>query len=119
MNFEWNRIAERGQTATGYIDVYELMGRQKAIAVIHYMPQHEFKKQLVVLTLILEGTKSSWTDGTIDRIFQDAEFRIKNVWFEKFNNYNELKLMYTQLFTVKSIQDFDYLSHGDMSFIDG
>lgn len=116
MNFEWKRLAERGQSETGYIDVYELIGRKKAVAIIHYFPQYEIKRQRVMLTLILEGERTSWTDGNIDSIFEDAEFRIKNVEFVKFNNLNELKFMYTQIFTIKSIEDFDYLKHGDMGF---
>jgi hypothetical protein len=117
MNFEWNKIAERGQSATGYVDVFELVGTNKAIAIIHYLPQYEQTKQRVMLTLILEGSKTIWTDGTLSRIFEDAEYRILNVECEKFNNFNSLDYMDTQMFTVKSIEDFDYLSHGDQALM--
>ena len=70
-----------------------------------------------MFTLILEGDKTNWTDGTISSIFEDAESRIFNVEFIKFNNLNSLDYMDTQIFTVKSIDNFDYLSHGDYSFI--
>lgn len=117
MNFEWNKIAERGQSAIGYVDVYELVNNNKAIAIIHYLPQYEQTKQRVMFTLILEGNKTNWTDGTISRIFEDAESRILNVEYFKFNNYNSLDYMDTQIFTVKSIDNFDYLNHGDYTFI--
>lgn len=116
MNFQWKKIADRGQYAIGFIDIYELQGKQKAIAIIHYLPQHSDKQQRVVLTLILEGKKKDWTDGTISSIFEDAEFRIKNSEYFKFNNLNSLEYMDTQLFNVKSIEGFDYLNHGDFSF---
>lgn len=117
MNFNWNKIAERGQSSTGYVDVYELADKNRAIAIIHYLPQYEQTKQRVMFTLILEGDKSNWTDGTISSIFEDAESRIFNVEFIKFNNLNSLDYMDTQIFTVKSIDNFDYLNHGDWSFI--
>lgn len=117
MNFNWNKIAERGQSSTGYIDVFELVEKNRAIAIIHYLPQFEQTKQQVMFTLILEGDKSIWTDGTIDSIFEDAERRIFNVEFIKFNNLNSLDCMETQMFTVKSIDDFKYLKHGAWSFL--
>jgi hypothetical protein len=117
MNFEWEKIAEKGQYPIGFIDIYELMNKNRAIAIIHYLPQHESVKQRVVFTLILEGKKTNWTDGTISRIFEDVENRILNVEYFKFNNYNSLDYMDTQIFTIKSIDDFDYLNHGDFTFI--
>ena len=117
MNFEWKKIAERGESAIGYIDVYELVDKNKAIAIIHYLPQYEQTKQRVMFTLILEGDKTNWTDGTISNIFEDTESRILNVEHFKFNNYNSLDYMDTQMFTVKSIDNFDYLNHGDYTFI--
>ncbi len=116
LNFEWKRIAERGQASIGYIDVFELIGKNKAIAIIHYLPQYEHTNQRVMFTLILEGNKSNWTDGMISNIFEDAESRIQNVEFEKFNNWNKLDYMDTQIFTMKNIEDFDYLNHGDYTF---
>ncbi|KAB2915993.1 MAG: hypothetical protein F9K23_09685 [Bacteroidetes bacterium] len=117
MNFEWKKIAERGQLAIGYIDVYELVNKNKAIAIIYYLPQYDETKQRVMFTLILEGDKTNWTEGTISNIFEDAESRILNVEHFKFNNYNSLDYMDTQMFTVKSIDNFDYLNHGDYTFI--
>lgn len=62
-----------------------------------------------MFTLILEGDKTNWTEGTIPNIFEDAESRIFNVEFIKFNKLNSLNYMDTQIFTVKSIDSFDYL----------
>lgn len=118
MNYKWKQIAERGEFGIGFIDIYELMMVRKAIAIIHYLPQFDQVKQRVVFTLILEGKKNDWTDGVINNIFEDVESRIKNVEYFKFNNYNSLDYMDTQIFTIKSIADFDYLNHGDFSFID-
>ncbi|WP_339706891.1 hypothetical protein [Algoriphagus aquimarinus] len=117
INFEWNKIAERGQSAIGYVDVYELLNMNKAIAIIHYLPQYEQVQQRVMFTLIIEGDKINWTEGIISSIFEDAESRILNVEYFKFNNYNSLDFMDTQVFTVKNIDNFDYLSHGDYKFI--
>jgi len=44
----------------------------------------------VVFTLILEGKKRDWTEGSISNIFEDAENRIKNVEYFRFNNSNTL-----------------------------
>lgn len=118
MNYNWRKIAERGQYGIGFIDVYELVGFKKAIGIINYLPQFDQVKQRVVFTLILEGLKTDWTKGTINGIFEDVENRIKNVEYFKFNNYNSLEYMDTQIFTIKSIDDFDYMNHGDFSFID-
>jgi len=49
--------------------------------------------------------------------FEDAENRIKNVGYFKFNNFNTLEYMDTQIFTVNKIEDFDYFNHGDQTFI--
>lgn len=117
MNFQWTKIAERGQYEIGFIDVFQLNKKQKAISIIHYLPQHTDKQQRVVFTLILEGDKKDWTDGTIDRIMHDAELQIKNSEYFKFNNLNSLEYMNTQIFTIKTIENFNYLNHGDFSFI--
>jgi hypothetical protein len=101
----------------GFIDIYELVYKQKAIAIIHYLPQHGQTKQKVVFTLILEGKKRDWTEGTISNIFEDAENRIKNVEYFKFNNFNTLEYMDTQILTVNKIEDFDYFNDGDQTFI--
>jgi len=116
MNYEWKQIAERGQYELGFIDIYELVYEKKAIAIIHYLPQHTQVKQRVVFTLILEGKKGDWTNGIINNIFEDIENRIKNIEYFKFNNFNSLEYMDSQIFIIKQIQDFDYFSHGDFSF---
>ncbi|WP_341901275.1 hypothetical protein [Fluviicola taffensis] len=114
LNYEWKRIAERGQSSIGYVDVFQLIGNHRAIVIIHYLPQYEDTQQRIMFTLILEGNKSNWTDGMINRIFEDAEKRIFNVEFDKFNNLNTLEYMDTQIFTIKCIDDFEYLNHGDL-----
>jgi hypothetical protein len=116
MNFEWKKIAEKGQYEIGFIDVYEIVYKLKAIAIINYLPQFEQKKQRVIFTLILEGIKSNWTEGTISNIFEDVENRIKGVEYFKFNNFNSLDYMDTQIFTIKRIENFNYFNHGDLSF---
>ncbi len=117
MNFEWKQIAERGEYAIGFVDVYELVGEKKAIAIIRYLPQHSETKQRVVFTLLLEGEKEGWTKGMISDIFEDAENRIKNAEYFKFNNFNSLDCMDRQIFTLRKIDDFDYLGHGDYNFL--
>ena len=117
MNYKWKQMAERGQYEIGFIDIYELVYKQKAIAIIHYLPQHSQTKQRVVFTLILEGIKKDWTDGIISNIFEDVENRVKNVECFKFNNYNSIEYMDTQIFTIDKIENFDYFNHGDVSFI--
>jgi hypothetical protein len=57
------------------------------------VPQHDQTKQRVVFTLILEGKKRDWAEGTISNIFKDAENRITNVGYFKFNNFNTLEYM--------------------------
>lgn len=116
INYQWRNVAERGQAATGYIDVYELINKPKAVAVIRYFPQFEDVQQRVLFTLILEGDRNYWTDGVISNIFEDAEARIFNAQHVKFNNFNKLDYMDYQTFIVKSIEDFDYLGHGDFTF---
>ena len=116
MNYEWKQIAERGQYEIGFIDIYELVYKQKAIAIIHYLPQHGITNQRVVFTLILEGIKRDWTEGTLSNIFEDVENRIKNIEVLKFNNFSSLEYMDTQIFTINRIEDFDYLNHGDFTF---
>ena len=81
------------------------------------MPQHGQTKQRAVFLLILEGKKRDWTEGTISNIFEDAENRIKNAGYFKFNNFDTLEYMDTQIFTVNKIEDFDYFNHGDQTFI--
>jgi len=50
-------------------------------------------------------------------ICEDAENRIKNVGYFKFNNFNTLEYIDTQIFTLNKIEDFDYFNHGDQTFI--
>lgn len=117
MNFKWKQICERGQYETGFIDIYELPTANKAIAIINYLPQFEHKMQRVLFTLILEGYKKDWTEGLVNQIFEDAENCIKNSEFFKFNNLNKLEYMDTQIFSVKNIESFEYLKHGDYTFL--
>lgn len=117
MNFVWKQLAEKGQYGIGFIDVYELQGQRKAIAIINYLPQHSETKQRVILTLILEGDKVSWTDGTLHSIFEDAEHRIKSAEGFKYNNFNSLDYMDTQILTIENLTEFDYLNHGDYTFL--
>jgi len=60
------------------------------------LPQHGKIKQRVVFTLILEGKKRDWPEGTISNIFEDAENRIKNVEYFKFNNFKMTLLVDSQ-----------------------
>ena len=117
MNYPWTKIAERGQYELGFIDIFEIQLHKKAIAIIHYLPQHTHKNKRVIFTLILEGSKADWTEGTLHKIFEDAESGIRDAEGFKFNNVNQLDYMDTQIFSVKNIEDFDYFSHGDYNFI--
>lgn len=118
MNFEWKQIAERGDYPIGFLEIYQLIGDSKAIAIIHYLPQHSETQQRVLFTLVLEGEKTKWTDGALHNIFEDAESRIRNAEGFKFNNFNTLKYMDTQIFTIDNIENFTYLNHGDYSFLE-
>ncbi len=116
MNYNWERKAERGQYETGFVDIYELVDEKKAIVIIYYLSQHEHTKQRVILTVILEGKKENWTKGDIRNIFEDIEYTITKIDHTKLNSIHTLEYLDTQIFTVKSIEDFDYLSHGDYNF---
>jgi hypothetical protein len=112
----WKKQNSRGQDALGYVDIYETDGTDKVISVIHYLPQHTHTQQRVVLTVVLEGERSKWTDGTIDGIFEFAENEVKANSLTKFKNQTVLPHLDTQLFTVKNIEEFEYFNHGDKSF---
>lgn len=73
-----------------------------------------------MLTVVLEGSKNNWTKGSIYNIFQDAETYIKDEAILKFGDLHNLVLKYmeTQTFTLRNIDDFQYVTHGDFSFED-
>lgn len=116
-NFVWLKLDDRGQQATGYIEVYELIGANRAIAILHFMSQHTHVKGRLSLTLLLEGNQNNWTKGTVDRIFEDVENRIKAVEYDRFKDFEPLKQIDTQIFTIKSINGFSYLNHGDWAIL--
>lgn len=117
MNFEWTKIAERGQYGNGFVDVYETNIIKKAVAIISYLPQFKDTDQKVVLTVLLEGKKNDWTDGKIKSIFQDVEERITNVQDFKFNVYNSLEYMTTQVFVFEKLDNIDFINMGEYTFM--
>lgn len=117
MNYQWKLIAERGQPATGFVDVFELIGRGHAIVIIKYLAQHSDPQQRIVLTVLLEGQRKQWTDGMITDIHEDVENRIRVLELTKFTQFNQLDYLEAYHFFIESIDGFEYLSHGDLAFM--
>ena len=117
MNYHWELLVERGQPATGFVDVFKLIGRGNAIAIIKYLAQHSDPQQRIVLTLLLEGQRKDWTDGMIAGIHEDVENRIRVLELTKFTQFNNLDYLEAYHFYIHSIDGFEYMSHGDISFI--
>lgn len=112
-------LAEKGQFDIGFVDVLEFVEREnKAIMIIHYLPQSGAEKQRVLLTLLLEGQKRDWTEGTLASFIEDAKTHINQVEIVKFNSFDNLKYMDTQIFVIQNLDNFEYLNHGDVGFFD-
>ncbi len=121
MNFEWIKTADKGQYENGFVEVYETLNKRglKAVAIITYLPQFIDKnEQNVVLTVLLEGEKDYWTEGTIKSIFHDVEDRLKEMANLKFRTFNSLDYMMTQIFYLSKLETINYLSSGEQSFLD-
>ena len=119
MNYTWNKSTDRGQYENGFVEVYETsIKSKKAVAIITYLPQYDDKKdQNIVLTVLLEGEKESWTEGTIKDILFDVEDRIKAMENFKFRHFNSLDFMMTQIFYAEKLSELKYLNSGDYSFL--
>jgi len=119
MNYKWIKNTDRGQYENGFVEVYETsINNKKVIAIITYLPQYEDKTdQNIVLTVLLEGEKGDWTEGTIKNIFFDVEDRIKEVENFKFRSFNSLDFMMTQIFYTEKLNELKYFSSGDLSFL--
>lgn len=119
MNLTWNTIAERGQYETGFVDAFQtILKGKKAVAIITFLPQFEDKDQKVLFTLLLEGKRHEWTQGTINDILEDVENRIKNMENLRFRIFNSLEYMTIQIFNLNNIEDFECLNIGDYTFIE-
>jgi hypothetical protein len=118
MNYQWKSLAERGQPAFGFVDVFKLTGRGTAVVIIKYLAQHTDPQQRIVLTVLLEGKRGQWTDGMIDGINEDVENRIRVLELVKFTKFNTLDHLEAYYFYIQSLEGLDYISHGDLGFID-
>jgi hypothetical protein len=118
MNYNWNKKIDQGQYENGFVEAYEtIVNNNKALAIITYLPQYEDKEDKnIVLTLILEGEKENWTEGTVKNIFFDVEDRVKEVESFKFRVFSSLDFMMTQIFFTEKIHDFKYLNSGEFTF---
>lgn len=118
MNYNWIKITDRGQYENGFVEVYETStNNKKVIVIITYLPQYEDKKdQNIVLTVLLEGKKENWTEGTIKNILFDVEDRIKEIENFKFRHFNSLDFMMTQIFYTEKLNELKYLNSGEHSF---
>ncbi|MBB1194049.1 hypothetical protein DNC80_10280 [Flavobacterium sp. SOK18b] len=119
MNYTWNKITDRGQYENGFVEVYEAsINSKKAVVIITYLPQFEDKKdQNIVLTVLLDGEKESWTEGIIKNILFDVEESIKEMENFKFRHFNSLNFMMTQIFYTEKLSELKYLNSGDYSFL--
>ena len=119
MYYNWIKNTDEGQYQNGFVEVYETsINENKIIAIITYLPQFEDKqKQNIVLTILLEGEKDKWTEGTVKNILFDVEDRIKEVENFKFRSFNSLDFMMTQIFYTNKLSDLNYLNSGEYSFI--
>lgn len=119
MNYKWDKNTDEGQYEHGFVEEYQTsINSKKVIAIITYLPQFEDKKdQNIVLTVLLEGEKEKWTEGTIKNILFDVEDRIKEMENFKFRHFNSLDFMMTQIFYTEKLNDLKYFSSGDQSFL--
>ncbi|HEY4326346.1 MAG TPA: hypothetical protein VGN20_20335 [Mucilaginibacter sp.] len=118
MNFEWTTIADKGNYDEGFVEVYAKNKSNRAIVIMSFLAQHADPTPRILLTILLEGKIDDWTKGTIGSIFHDAEDYIKNVMATKFRYIDSIDHVQRQMFTLKNIDEFDYVSHGDYTFID-
>ncbi|TXD80892.1 hypothetical protein ESY86_19790 [Subsaximicrobium wynnwilliamsii] len=108
MNYKWNKTNNRGQSQTGFVDIYQSNLQKNAILIVNYLPQINGKNQIVMVTILLEGEKTDWSEGKINDILQDSGDYVKN------NEHNySVDFLNTQLFYLESLNDFSYLNHGD------
>ena len=118
MNYQWKKIVERGQYETGFVDVFNaVINEKKAYTIINYLPEFEDKAQKAVVTFLLEGQKSNWTERQVKDIFYDCEDIVKRDVSTKFKVFNNLENIITQTFCIKEIDQFDFVTNGDWSFI--
>jgi len=114
MNYTWETLFKKGQPAIGYVDAFKLESPIKAIVIINYLPQFEgTEKQVVHVTIFLEGKKGDWTKGQLSSIMQDAGDCVDNNEYFKYKILNSLDYLNTQTFYVEKLNNIDYLSHGD------
>ena len=118
MNFDWITIAEKGNYDEGFVDIYAKDTLDRAIVVLSFLAQHSDPKPRVLITVLLEGEIRDWTKGNISNIFQDAEDYIKNVMNTKFRYIRNIDNVQHQILTIKNIDEFEYVRHGDYNFID-
>lgn len=118
MNYNWIKSTDEGQYENGFVEAYQTsINNKKVSAIITYLPQYKDKKdQNIVLTVLLEGEKKDWTEGTIKSIFFDVEDRIKQVENFKFRSFNSLDFMMTQIFYTEKLNELKYFTSGDQSF---
>lgn len=118
MNYTWTLIKEYGQYEFGFVDVYKtIIENKNAFVIINYLPQFEDKDQKVISTLLLEGEKNNWTEGQVKSILFDCQDRIESVSNFKFRIFNKLEYMTIQTFYIKEIQNLEFGSSGDFTFI--
>lgn len=117
MNYKWEILNERGQYAIGFVDVIKsIINNKNANIIINYLPQFADKDQKILTTILLEGKKEDWTEGTVKKILYDCEERINRIANFKFRIFNNLEYMTVQIFYIKNIDYLKYGSHGDFSF---
>ncbi|RYE17960.1 MAG: hypothetical protein EOP45_14865 [Sphingobacteriaceae bacterium] len=118
MNFDWRIIAEKGNHDEGYVDIYVKDSFGRAIVVLTFLPQHSDITPRILIAVFLEGSIKDWTKGIIASIFHDAEDYIKNVMNTRFRYIDVIDNVQQQIFTIKNVDEFEYINHGDYNFID-
>ncbi len=122
MNYIWNRVFEKGQESTGFVDIYSSNVEGKNVkAIVNYLtqlPDNDNNKKVHV-TLFFQGTKSDVTDGLFHWMYDDICQSVKENSRQKFKRESKpLDQISTQTFIVKNIPEFEHFSHADYGFVD-
>lgn len=113
-------VEKRGQSATGFTDVYTSINQEspRAAATVFYLPQFNESSKHVVLTLLLEKPKEMWTDGEISDILLDVESEVRKFESEQFETLGSVKYIDTQFIYIDNIDGFLFHKCGDCTFLD-
>ena len=116
MNYNWETTLEKGQTAIGFLEVYESVIKGRNVrALVNYLPQFlDRDEKNAHVTLFFEGARTELTDGLFHWIYDDLCDIVKSNEAMKYQERGKpFSLLFTQTFLVDNLPEFKYLTHGD------